>query len=95
MDAMEICRQNNDIQFGEIKEHLSKIDEVLMDVRLILQSQHVSLDDHIRRTEAAEKRLELLENNRYMMIGGYKTVLMLGGLITFGSALVGAIIKFL
>lgn len=92
---MEICRQNNDRQFEDIKGHLSTIDEVLIDVRMILQSQHVSLDEHMRRSIASEKRLELLENNRYMMLGGYKVILMLGGLITFGSALVGFIMKYL
>ena len=79
----------NQIQFSEIKEHLSKIDEVLIDIKLILQEQHQSLNEHIRRTDIAEERLLLLEKRDIRIDGGIQTLKIIASVIATVGVVVG------
>jgi len=86
---VKLCREGNMREFGEIKDHLSKIDHVLMDVKVILSEQHNSLNEHMRRTTLAEERLEMLEDRDEQIKGGIKLIKYVGAFVGFIGICVG------
>lgn len=75
-------------------EKLEKLDERIDNIDITLAKQHVSLDEHIRRTEQNEKALEImanetnerlrkLESSKDMIIGGITLVSILAAAIAW------------
>jgi hypothetical protein len=73
---------------------LDKLDERIDSIDITLAKQHVSLDEHIRRTELNEKALELmaeetngrlkkLESSKDMIMGGVTIITILAAVIMF------------
>lgn len=66
-----------------VLEKLDKMDDRLNSVDKTLAEQHVSLKDHIRRTEILEEQVKPIEDNMTMAKGVLK-------FIGFGATAIGA-----
>jgi hypothetical protein len=48
-------------RLGRIEDHADETSKSLNEIKVILTQQHTVLDEHIRRTEAAEDGIKLLQ----------------------------------
>lgn len=78
----ELLRIENKID--KITERISSIDGTLI-------AQHVSLADHIRRTELLEAQLKPVERHVVMVHGAFKLI----GILALLGGILGAIVEFL
>lgn len=70
---------------GEVKRDVAEIRRSLHAVDKTLAEQHVTLVDHVKRTELLERRLDGLWKNALAVIGGI--VAIAAGLVTLASRL--------
>lgn len=83
---------------GRIEEKIDHLTERMSSVDVTLARQHVTLSEHMRRTEASEARLEKLEvemqpltRAHFMWAGVGKLLAVLGTI----AAVLGVALKFL
>ena len=69
-------------QLTKISEKLETIDGRINTIDVTLAKQHVSLDEHIRRTEILESKLEPIDTHVKMVNGALK---LIGGLALLAS----------
>ena len=74
-----------------IDAKVDKLDERLDDVDKTLIRQHASLEEHIRRTDLLEKKLEPVEDHVKQVQGGVKLI----GFLSLGLGVVVTIMKLL
>lgn len=77
---------NNEDKFDK---KLDKIIDKLASVDVTLAEQHISLREHIRRTELLEHRMEPVEKHVLGMIGARKSL----GIVAAAISLTVAVIK--
>jgi hypothetical protein len=70
---------------------LDKIAEDVCEIKIILGKQHVSLDDHIRRTELLENDVAPLKEHLIFV----KSAVKIGGAVASIITLVGVIVGIL
>lgn len=69
-----------------IENKLERMQEDITDIKVILAQNTTSLELHMRRTEASEKRLAILEKYAAMAVGGL-------GLLSLATAMLEAFKK--
>jgi len=72
-----------------IEKKLDRLDERLGSIDKTLVAQHVSLEEHIRRTEILESKVEPIEKHVAMINGALK----LFGMLCMVGGLIAAILK--
>lgn len=53
----------------EVRADLKSMNHHMVDVKITLAKQHISLEHHISRTEASEKRIQRLEDFKWYFAG--------------------------
>lgn len=81
----------NDERLGRMENKLDRIAERLSSIDGTLQAQHVSLAEHIRRTELLEDQIKPVERHVVMVQGALKLI----GLMAVLGGILGAVIEFL
>jgi hypothetical protein len=76
-------------RLDKIEVIMSKIDERLDSVDVTLGKQHVSLENHIRRTELAERQIAIVNSHVDNMKGASKTLVIVSGIVVLIGALYG------
>lgn len=62
-----------------VEKKLDKIAEDITEIKVTLAGQHVSLVEHVRRTNLLEKKIEPIQKHVDYIQGGIKLILLLGG----------------
>lgn len=71
-----------------IEAKLDKIEEHVSTIKVTLASQHISLVEHIRRTELLEKDIEPLKKHVIMAAGAFK---LLGAIAVMAATIEGVV----
>ena len=71
-----------------IEDKLDKVVETIGEIKVTLGAQHITLEEHMRRTELLENEIKPLQKQHTIINFCAKILTML-----FGSAIVVAIIK--
>jgi len=71
---------SNNVKLDKIIERIGKIDSTL-------SAQHITLQDHIRRTEILEKEIVPLTKNMNMLQGAVKLIALAGVIATVVEAI--------
>ncbi len=76
-------------EFDKIDVKLDKLDSRLGSIDVTLAKQHVSLEDHIRRTDLLEQQIEPIKAHVAMVSGALKFI----GILAMIAALVESLFK--
>jgi hypothetical protein len=83
-------------RLDKIEEIMQKIDDRLDKVDVTLAAQHISLETHIRRTELAEQRINIVElatvqvkSHVDNMKGAAKALVIVSGIVALLGSLYG------
>lgn len=81
----------SDDKFERMESKLDRIVDKIGSIDITLHGQHVSLTDHIRRTELLEEQLRPVEKHVAMVQGALKLI----GLIALVGGILGGAAEFL
>lgn len=73
----------------EIKKEIKEIQRSLNNIDVTLAKQHVSLEEHIRRTNLLEQKLEPIDTHVKMVNGAFKFI----GILSLIVGIVVSLIK--
>lgn len=65
----------SDEKLDKLDKKLDKIEDQISSINVTLAAQHVSLKEHIKRTNLLEKKLEPVEKHVYNMQGVVKVLI--------------------
>lgn len=68
-------------RFDKIEEKIDKIDEKLLDMSQWVQRNAISLEEHMRRTDLLEKKLEPVEDHVAQVRAGTKILAWVVGVL--------------
>jgi hypothetical protein len=68
-------------ELGEIKVDVKEIKTTVNNIEKILAAQHVTLEDHSRRSTASETRIDAIEKKVYLMDAIMKVGVGVGGAV--------------
>lgn len=63
-----------------IENKIDKISDHISSIDITISKQHVSLQDHIRRTELLEEKLQPVERHVNMVNGAVKLILVISAI---------------
>ena len=69
-------------RFDRIEEKLDKLDSRLDSIDVTLGKQHVTIADHIKRTEILEKEVVPLKSHMNQIIGAGKFIAIIAAIFT-------------
>lgn len=67
----------DDKKIQRIEDKLDKVAEHISAIEVTLGKQHVSLEEHIKRTNLLESKIDPIENHVSMVNGALKLILLL------------------
>lgn len=77
----------DDKKLDRIEDKIDKITEHISSIDSTLASQHVSLKEHIRRTEILETEIKPIQKHVSMMQGAFKFIMYLSLIATIAEAI--------
>lgn len=83
--------------YERLEQKLDKVVEDISKINITLVAQHHSLKDHMRRSEANEKAIEIIKEELIPVqkhVNGLNYILKAVGVVTVILGMVTAIIKF-
>ncbi len=84
----------SDDNFNRLENKIDKLDNRLDSIDVTLAAQHVSLKEHMRRTQILEDDLEPIKTHVIMVQGGLKLIGLFALCISFAAAVVEILTYF-
>lgn len=79
---------DNDSRIVRIENKIDKVVEHIGSIDVTLSAQHVSLAEHIRRTNALEAKVQPIEKHAAMVSGALKLIGMMSVIATIAMGIV-------
>lgn len=80
-------RKINEDRLMRIEDKVDQVSEKLGEINVTLSAQHVSLKEHIRRTNILEKKIEPIEKHVTMIQGIAKLIILASAVAAIVMAL--------
>lgn len=84
----------SDDNFSRLENKIDKLDDRLCSIDVTLAAQHVSLKEHMRRTQLLEEDVAPIKVHVAMIQGGLKLISLIGLSVGFIAAIVEILMYF-